>query len=83
MSTRHDNETRIRGYPSKPVPILTKIPELTGYGFWDYPTFLIGVGAGDGDVTTRPTPILVPVAMMKLLKFYSLLVNFFYNFYII
>jgi len=44
------------------------IPELTGCGFGNYPTFLIGVG--DNDVTPRPIPIPVPASMIKLLKFY-------------
>ena len=46
------------------------------FGFWDYSTFLIGVG--DENVITRLT--LVPVPMMKLVKFYLLLVNFILEF---
>ena len=64
-----------------------KISELIGYefGFGNYPIFLIkiGVKVGDENVIICSIFILVLAPMMKLLKFYYLLVNFFYNFYII
>ena len=58
LISRHDNETRTRGYSPKLVPILTENTRVDRYGFGNYSTFLIGVG--NKDATTHPIHIPVP-----------------------
>jgi len=61
----------------EPVPVLTGIPALTGYGYGygESPIFLIGYGDGDGD---EYIPAIIPVpaiflSSFKLLKYSQLI----------
>ena len=84
IASRHDNEIRTHGYPSEPVPTLTRNTRIDQIRVRTrgLPNFLIrvGIGVGDRDVTTYPVPVLIPTPMMKLLKIYLLIVNFILEF---